>query len=193
MDAQGKGVFKVVGAVFAPIGFAMLGFGGWSAHRHYTILKYWPTVEAQVANSRITHSVSHDSDHNSDTNMYGVEIEFQYTVNGKEYLTPSGAGYTTSSYTEMKRMADEHAPGTRSVIKYNPSDPNDIRFNAGYTLGFFFLPVLLGGLGLVFGGLGTVFLFVSRSAPAPRCPSCGQAVQPGQHYCPNCATPLRAT
>ena len=192
MDSQGKRVFRIVGAVFTPIGLALLGFGGWTANRHYTILKYWPTVEAQVASSRITHYVSHDRDRNTDTDMYGVEIEFRYAVNGKEYLTPSDAGYNSSSYPEMKGMVDKHAPGTRSVIKYNPADPNDIRFNAGYNFGFFFLPVLLCGMGLLFGGLGTVFLIASRSGAAPRCPSCGQPVGRGQHYCPNCAAPLQA-
>jgi hypothetical protein len=190
MQAGGSRIFRIVGGVFTPIGLALLAAAGWTGNRQYTILKSWPTVEAEVTRSEVARSLSHDSESNRSTYMYKAQIEFRYTLNGKEYLTPSDPGYSTSSYPEMKRLANRFAPGTRHPIKYNPADPNDIRFNAGFSFGFFLLPIILGGMGLVFSLLGIVFLVVSRSGVSLQCPSCGARVEPGQNFCPNCATAL---
>lgn len=191
MVRQSRGVNKLVGGIFTVVGLALLGTGGWVGNRQYTILKSWPTLEAEVTKSQVTHHVSHNSRSHTDTTMYGAEIEFRYTVEGRQFTTPSTPGYSTSSYPEMKRMADTYAPGTRHTIRYNPADPNDVRFNAGYNFGFFFLPVVFGGMGVVFTGVGIGLLAASRSWQPLQCPACGQAVERGQKFCPNCATPLQ--
>ena len=191
MPATAKRILRIVGGVFTVVGLSLLAGGLWSGNRQYTILKSWPTVDAEVTKSEVGHHVSHDSDTNRDTDMYQTRVEFRYTLNGKEYLTTSDAGYSTSSYPEMKRLADKFAPGTRHAIKYNPADPNDIRFNAEYSFGFFLLPVIFGGLGLVFSLVGIVLLVVASRVSKPRqCPSCGGPVEAGQHFCPNCAAAL---
>ncbi len=182
---SGKKVFKLVGSVFAVIGVGFILGAGGSGNRQYSILKKWPAADAQVASSRVTRG--RDS---QGTTMYGAEIEFRYSVSGKEYTTPASPGYTTSSYLEMKRNVETYAPGTRHSIRYNPADPNVIRYAVGYTFGFFFLPVLLGGMGLVFGGVGSGLLFAARSTRGKSCPTCGQSVERGQDFCPHCAAPL---
>ncbi len=182
---------KLLGSVFAVLGLGLLAGAGWSGNRQYMILTTWPTVEAEVTKSQVTHHISHDSRHNTDTTMYQAKIEFHYMVENKEFTTPSTPGYSTSSYTSMKHMADVYAPGTRHPIRYNPADPNDIRFNAGYTFGFFFLPVLLGGMGIGFGGVGGGLLYGASRLQQLLCPSCGQPVERSQHFCPNCAAPLQ--
>jgi hypothetical protein len=62
----------------------------------------------------------------------------------------------------MKRLADRFARGTRHPIKYNPADPNDIRFNAEYSFRFFLLPIISGGLGLIFSFVG-IWSLVART------------------------------
>jgi hypothetical protein len=184
MASDGDSVFKIVGGVFTVVGAVLLGVAGWTGNHYYTILKSWPTVEAEVTQSQVT--VGRDSE---GTTMYGTQIEFRYTVNGKPYVTPTSSSYRTSSYTEMKRMADRYAPGTRHPIRYNPGNPDDIRFDVSYSFGFFFLPILLGGMGAIFAGLGVTFLYVSRPKRGFTCPSCGQRMEKGQDFCPNCHAP----
>ncbi len=184
---------KLVGAIFTPLGLLFLGIALWTANRQYTIMNTWPTVEAEVTKSQVSHYTSRSNSGSSI--MYQTEVEFRYTIAGKEYTTPSTPGYSTSNYPAMKRIADTYAPGTRHSIQYNPADPNDIRFMTGYSFTFFLVPVVFGGLGLVFAGIGLVILKVApaaTTAPSLRCPACGQAIEPGQKFCPNCATPVPA-
>ncbi len=173
-----------MGSIFLAVGF-------WTGNRQYTILKSWPTVEAEVTKSEVKQHLDSGSGSSGSTVMYQTFIEFRYTLNGKEYLTPSDAGYSTSSYPQMKRLADKFSPGTRHVIKYNPADPNDVYFNAEYSFGFFLLPVVFGGVGLIFCIVAIVLWVVaSRLRSVRHCPSCGGLVEAGQHFCPNCAAVL---
>jgi len=181
---QGKFVFRLVGAIFGCVGLTFLAVGGWLGHRQYTIMKSWPTVEALVTKSRITYY------HHRGHRVYETEIEFRYTVNGKTFDTPSDPGYSTSSYDTMKGFADSFARGTRHMIRYNPDDPSDVRMNAGYNFGFLFLPVLFGGLGLLFTGVSVVLFIAARWGQTLVCPACGLKAESGQRYCTNCNTPL---
>ena len=184
-------ILRIFAGIFALMGLIFLAVGIWTGNRQYTILKSWPTVEAEVTKSEVRQHLDSGSGSSSSTVMYQTFVEFRYTVNGKEYLTPSDAGYSTSSYPQMKRLADKFPPGTRHAIKYNPIDPNDIYFNAEYSFGFFLLPVVFGGVGLVFCIVAIVVLVVaSRLGRTRQCPSCGGAVEAGQHFCPNCAAVL---
>ena len=74
--------------------------------------------------------------------MYQAEIEFRYTIDGKPFETPSRSDYSTSDYEAMKRIAAAYSPGTRHMVRYNPTNPNDIRMNAGYNFGFFLAPII---------------------------------------------------
>jgi len=84
--------------------------------------------------------------------MYHAEIDFRYSFGGKEYVTPAASAYGSSSYSEMKRKADARLVGSRHKIWINPKDPNDIRYDAGWTFGFFLFPLLFGLMGVVFWG-----------------------------------------
>jgi hypothetical protein len=184
MADDGDRVFTLVGAIFTLAGAILLSVAGWTGNQQYTILKTWPIVEAEVTGSRVTTGRDPDG-----TTMYGTQMEFRYTVNGKEFTTPASSSYRSSSYPEMKRKADRYSPGTRHPIRYNPGNPDDIRFDVGYTFGFFFLPALLGGMGVIFAGLGITFLYVSRRQRGVECPTCGSRMEKGQDMCPQCHSP----
>ncbi len=176
---------RVVNGIFSIVGSLLLAAGAWVGHRQYTIVATWPSVDAEVTSSRVIHGRD-----TKGSAMYGAEIEFRYTVRGRERRTPSSLAYETSSYRSVKRKVDQYAPGTVHPIRYNPANPDDIRFDAGYNFGFFLFPVILGGMGALFAGIGIAGLVVSRKAQARLCPACGQPVQAGQNFCPHCAAAL---
>ena len=181
MAGEGDKVFKIVGGVFTLVGVMLLSGAGWTGNQQYTILKTWPTVEAEVTKSEVTTGRG-----SGGITMYETQLEFRYTVNKMEFTTPASSSYRSSSYPEMKRKTNRYAPGTRHPIRYDPNNPDDIRFDVGYSLGFFFLPLLLGGMGIVFAGLGITFLYVSRRERVFECPACGCRMEKSQDICPNC-------
>lgn len=190
MPAQYRGpgdsASKIVGGVFVVIGLGLLTGAYFAGRRQYNILKHWPRVDATVTESEVTTGRDKDG-----TTMYGTQIEFRYTVNDREFKTPATSSYKTSSYTEMKRQADIFAPGTTHALLYDPADPNDIRYDAGYNFSFFLAPVILGGMGVIFSGVGALVWVLFRSAGTVHlCPSCNRPIERGQEFCPHCATPL---
>jgi len=85
---------------------------------------------------------------------------FGYTVNGKEYKSLASSSVVSRSYKLERKYAEQYAPGSRHSIRYDPENFNNIRFEVGYNLRFLFLPVLLGFMGIVFSGLGLIFMLV---------------------------------
>ncbi len=186
LAASGDRTAILVGGIFFVVGLALLGGAVWSGDSQYAILKTWVKTDATVIESTLTKG--RDSQNST---MYGTEFEFRYTVNGKEYQTPASSSYQSSSYVEMKRKVDAFAQGTQHPILYNPADPNDIRFDAGYSFGFFLLPVILGGMGLVFTAVGGGIWIGFRSPAAGfLCPACHKPIERNQEFCPHCATLL---
>jgi hypothetical protein len=150
---------KLIGKISVLIGIIMLLVAVWAGNRQYTILEHWPKVEAEVASSRVAQGPDSEG-----TMMYKAAIEFRYVVNGKEFTTPAASNISTSSYASVKREVDKYTVGSHHLIWYDPGDPNDVRFDAGYNISFFFVPVLLGGMGIVFAGIGVAVVISSRSA-----------------------------
>ena len=190
MAAEGKVSSRLVGVIFALVGFMLLGLARWTTMKQYAILKTWPAVDAQVTKSRVTRFQSHSR---HPMPMYKAEIEFRYAVNGKEYLASSST-LGSSNERESERKIEDYAPGTMHAIRYNPGNPNDIRFDVGYTFAFFFGTIIYGGMGLLFAAVGMAAVVMGlwpapRAAPAQVCRSCGQPVEKGLNFCPRCSAP----
>jgi hypothetical protein len=122
--------------------------------------------------------------------MYKAAVEFRYVIDGREHVSPAETETSTSSYSSASKTVATYAPGTRHSILYNPANPQDMRFGFGHNVDTFFLPGILGLLGLVFTPLGAGLLFFSRSTPRRRCPSCGQPASREHKFCPHCSAPL---
>ncbi len=142
MANHSRGDIVFNGSITA-LGLLLLGGVWWMGNSRYTILKSWPAVDAQVTKSKVT----------SNEDVYHTNIEFRFEADGKQFTASSSDSSDNESAAQM--IADTYAPGTRHTIRYNPANPNDIRFNAGYTPEFFVVPLVLGipGVFLTLGGL----------------------------------------
>ena len=169
------------------IGLTFLAAGAFAFYYQYVIVSQWPQVDAEVTRSELHRSSSPNG------TLYRAEWEFRYIVAGREYRTPVQSHTRTTSYDGRKPEADRFAAGTHHLIRYDPADPNTIETNAAYTLGFFALPLIFGGIGLGVALLGFYLMKWIRPSPMLECASCGQTVEPEYKFCPQCAAkiPLR--
>jgi hypothetical protein len=153
--------------LFLLVGLSMLGGAGWALAQSLVILRTWPEIQAEVTRSKMFSHVVTSEKREEDpmdssrtrtvrtsTTMYGAQLELRYTVNGREYNTPTGAGYETSDAGTMSELVARYAVGTRHPIRYNPSNPGDIRIEVSNTGIFIMLPLIVGTLGAISTGTG---------------------------------------
>jgi hypothetical protein len=185
-------ILKLIGSIPLLIGLGLIVGACFFGNHQYTILKTWPTVDAEVAGSALATRQEKSANSASSTTMYQAHIDFRYEVGGKVYTSPAGSDYSTSDYAEMKQKVDTYAPGTHHPIRYNPANPNDIRYDAGYTFGFFLGPLILLGVGLGFTGAGASLFLLGwvLGRVKIRCPACGAMVRRTESSCPNCGAGL---
>jgi hypothetical protein len=102
-----------------------------------------------------------------------VTVEFRYAVERKEFVSPSSEEFSSPETAQQERA--RYAPGSRHEIRYNPRDPNDIRFNVSPADFSIAMECIFPGMGLLFAGIGATVLYVSRPKPAK------SPVRPGLH------------
>ena len=146
---------KLVAEIFLVIGVLLGGFLLWQLIKGMKA-KNWPTAPGKVVNSRVTRSVSQDSDGDRST-TYGAEINYRYEVDGYEYSGDrrSFADYSSSNRRRAEKIVLRFAPGTDVDVYYRPDDPEKSVLEPGINLVsvlFLLLPVIfvvIGVLGLV--------------------------------------------
>jgi Protein of unknown function (DUF3592) len=198
LNSKGLKIVSLVVKLFAAfpllIGLAFLAGAAYSAYGRYNILKHWPSVDAQVTQSRLAshQEIVNGKNGSSTTTVYTPQIEFRYALDGKEYTTPANASYSSNNYADMKQKVDIYAAGTRHAIRYNPANPNDIRYDVAASFDYYMMPVIFGGVGLVafLIGLGLFLLGRAMGSAKVRCPSCGEKVTGTESTCPLCGAPL---
>jgi Protein of unknown function (DUF3592) len=150
-----------VGRFLTALGLLLLAGAWWTGNR----LKSWPAVDAEVTKSEVSKLSSFGS-RNGYGNAYSTKIEFRFEADGEQFTVSSSE--KSASHRGAQSAADMYTPGTRHTTRYNPANPNDISFNAGYfdvvyTLIFFLKPIFLGIFGLGLTSQGMQCLWRSRS------------------------------
>ncbi|MEZ0374304.1 MAG: DUF3592 domain-containing protein [Candidatus Sericytochromatia bacterium] len=135
--------FAVLG-MFGLVGLLFLGLGLWFGLGQYRIITDWPTVQARVVSSQVTLT--------SPTN-YGAEISFAYQAEGQPYTVSVASAYQTSVYTWMQELVAAFPAGSVRPLRYNPANPQQVVYDAGYTWSFFLTPLIFGLVGLIFAGI----------------------------------------
>jgi Protein of unknown function (DUF3592) len=148
----------LLGKVFMVVGVILLGCSGWLIKRRQEVLKLWPSIDAEVIESKVERFTTYSMHSSVEVPMYRAQFVFRYIVNGESHVAFSASRRGTSNFANAKQEADLFRPGTHHEIRYNPQKPNDISYDWDQELHFFSLPMFFAGMGVLFGGIGLIFL-----------------------------------
>lgn len=140
-------VFFLIGLLFAVPPFL----------QQWKVLHTWPAADARVVYSEVVPLRIH-----SGQVLYDMLLVLSYQVDGRPYVSSAGSLHQSTSYARKRKQADRFPPGSRTEIRYNPSDPRDVRIQAGYNVHFFAVPIFISGVTAIFGLLALLLFMVSR-------------------------------
>ena len=118
-------------------------WAAWSEWHLATASQTWPTAQATITSSGISES------HDDDGTTYHPEVEYRFTVKGKEYTNSkiSATGLSSSHESEVQQIIDQYPEGSTQTVHYNPADPSTAILQAGLAKGDN-EPMILGGVGV---------------------------------------------
>ena len=124
--------------------------------RQYQVLQTWPESEAQVLRSEVVTQPA--SPHEQ---LYAAKLQVLYTVDGKP-ITAELISFQSQNYEQTAERASQFPVGSRHLIRYDPRSPTQARIGAGWNLRFFLVPLVMLGMGAIFGGVAAVLLISAR-------------------------------
>ena len=144
-----KDAVRIIGAILVAAGLLFLGIGTVMTYRKTEILRNWPETEATILKSEVGRRPGNRRV------QRGVDLVVEYKV-GQE-LVRSAAGQRGSTMdleSVREAVATTYAPGRKLRVRYQPSSPHRVTFEAVWRLSYFWEALLFLGLGLVTALLG---------------------------------------
>ena len=149
-----SGTLQAIGVANLIICVIMLIFSAPFYLHQISVLRNWPTTDAQILRSDVV--VDRIS---KNEQLYSAHIGLLYTVDGKP-ITTDLTSFQDQNYAKTRARANEYVVGSHHEIRYDPRDPMQARIGAGWNARFFALPLIVSGVGVVFGAIAAM-LFVA--------------------------------
>ena len=138
-------ILKIIGSVFACVGLVFILVSFWTYRNTQQFLAQSETAQGEVID--LVLRSSHDGDSGTSSGVYYPVVRFA-TAEGEYIEFQSGVGSQPPAY----RIGDS------VTVRYRPDNPYRARIDSFFQL--WFLSVLFGGLGFVFGSIGLVLILV---------------------------------
>ena len=126
--------------------------------RQYQVLQTWPETEAQVIRSEVVTQPAPPHEQ-----LYAAKLQVIYTVDGRP-ITAEMISFQSQNYQQTADRAAQFPVGSRHPIRYDPHAPTQARIGAGWNLRFFLVPLVMLGMGAIFGAIAAVFLVAAKFA-----------------------------
>ena len=124
--------------------------------RQYQILQTWPETEAQVIRSEVVTQPAplHEQ-------LYAASLQVLYTVDGRP-ITAELTSFQSRDFQQTADRAAEFRVGSRHLVRYDPHAPTQARIGAGWNVRFFLVPLVMLGMGAIFGAIAAVLLIAAK-------------------------------
>lgn len=145
MNSEKRGVLQLIGIATLVLCALFVLFGVPFFWAQVRALRSWPIAQAQVLRSEVIAQPAPGHEQ-----LYAARVQVLYTVDTK----PIAVELTTiesKNYLEVETRAAQFPVGSRHAIRYDPHDPTQARIGAGWNRRFFAVPLVLFGMGGVFG------------------------------------------
>jgi hypothetical protein len=153
---QRRGTLQAIGVANLIICVIMLAFSLPFFLHQISVLHHWPSADAQVIGSDVV--VERIS---KNEQLYSARLLLVYTVDGKA-ITTNLTSFQDQNYAKTRARADEYVVGSHHQIRYDPRDPQQARIGAGWNARFFALPLIVSGVGAVFGLIAAALIITGR-------------------------------
>jgi hypothetical protein len=151
-----RGTLQAIGVANLIICVIMVIFSVPFYLHQISVLRSWPTADAQVLRSDVV--VDRIS---KNEQLYSAKLGLLYTVDGKP-ITAELTSFQDQNYKKTRARADEFVVGSHHEIRYSPNDPQQARIGAGWNARFFALPLIVSGVGALFGVLAAGLIILGR-------------------------------
>ena len=134
--------------------------------RQYQVLQTWPETQAQVLRSEVVTQPAPPHQQ-----LYAAELQVLYTVDRKP-ITADLISFQSRNYQQTADRVAQYRVGSRHFIRYDPHTPTQARIGTGWNLRFFLVPLVMLGMGAIFGGIAAILLLAAKFPRSqPQAPS----------------------
>jgi len=113
--------------------------------REFMYLADWPEVEAKVTATRV---IEEQSGGNDSHPLYRPEVTVLYTVAGHPQQGHAVATYWSDDRHDAEATLSNFPNGVRRTMRVNPSNPDELRFDAELGVAAFKIPLVSAGTGV---------------------------------------------
>jgi hypothetical protein len=131
----------VFGVIFTLVGVGMLVGSGWTMGTTLKFRKSAQTTEGQIVSYDTEVSESRSNGRTKRTTMYRAIYEYR-DLSGTTHQAKASSSSSSKGY----------AVGAKVPVRFMPNNPDDARIDS--FMENWFAPLILGGLGIVFFGIG---------------------------------------
>jgi hypothetical protein len=148
---------RPVGRVLWILGTLVLGIAVFLGRQQIIILSSWTKVDGEVTTSEIVrHFVPKSKP------IYRLRVTFQYPVNNVAQFAVSSSSLGSTDMAPVSRKAALFPVGSHHPIRYDPANPTEMRWDAGYNVEFLAVPLIVAGAGVLFIAAGVAFWLAER-------------------------------
>lgn len=135
---QSVNVSRLVGNIFGGIGLILLALSAYFAYRSHTFLQRALPAEGTVV--ELVQSMVHNSEEKTDYPVWSALMEYEFRGKTYRFKSPFGSSQP------------DHQIGDRVALLVDPDQPGEPEEDTFF--GRWFVTLLLGGMGLIFTGVG---------------------------------------
>jgi hypothetical protein len=146
-----------MGRILWILGTLVLGVAAFAGRDQIIVLTSWAKADGQVTASEIMRYFSPKS-----KPVYRLRVTLQYQAEGVPHFAVSSSSMGSSDLASVSRKVARYSVGSHHSIYYDPNNPVDMHFDAGYNLEYLAIPLIIGTAGLLFVVAGTVVRILAR-------------------------------